>query len=588
MIRRMDAVTSPPRERGPSEDRPAETGRVTAGGTRRLRLPSRPWLQFLAFFAALALVLVLVRGDLLWTSGMQNPDEAELMAEGRSAAGNLFPYSDYTTSTHLFLWPFLLGLLGLVGVPLTLVTAHVIGGLSYVLLGTTGWFLTMRRIGGARAALLVLPTALVLLMGYGPGTSDFLSMTSEALPLVILCVAALVMLGPGHPITSRQLVVGSLVAGLAVWAKPQSGPVAAAFVGACVLMACVENHRDRGAASRTPAVRHLVRSMVLAVVAFIAPTVVLLGVMMLGGTLDDFAREPLAAMWGYAADRDVSQGIVAPPLTGRLAGVTSFATSFPFALAWALGALLSTALLARLESRLLRLLGLAAILLPLAAALVCLLPIYPLFPHYATFLYVGCLLATCVAVRLAVPGPEAPAGGRWVEGTYGAVALLAVGMLMLPAVPGQVKDLAQRAGGAITGDGFAFNNEVPRTATRLGVACPPGSRVLVWGWASEFYLYYDWTPASRYANATWLFNPSDKQAEYASILEGELRQDPPGCIVEALGPPFFAGIDPANTLSTLVPGVSSLLDSCYDASDEQTFDGRPVRLYHRKASCPRG
>ncbi len=251
-----------------------------------------------------------------------------------------------------------------------------------------------------------------------------------------------------------------------------------------------------------------------------------------------------------------------------------------------MGALLSTALLARLGSRLLRGLGLAAILLPLGSALICLLPIYPLFPHYATFLYVGCLLATCVAVRLAVPGQDDLTGGKWVEGTYGAVALLVVGMLMLPSVPGQVKDLAQRSGHAITGDGFAFNNAIPRKATRLGVACPSGSRALVWGWASELYAYYDWTPASRYANATWILNPSDKQAEYASILEGELRQDPPGCIVEALGPPFFAGIDPANSLTTLVPGVSSLLESCYTGSDETTFDGRPVRLYHRTGTCP--
>ena len=394
------------------------------------------------------------------------------------------------------------------------------------------------------------------------------------------------MLGPGHPMTNRQLVIGGLVAGLAVWAKPQSGPVAAAFVGACVVMACVEHQRAGSAASRRGVVPHLVRSMALAVVAFIAPTVLFLGVMMLGGTLDEFAREPVASMWGYAADRDVSQGIVAPPLTSRLAGLAGFATSFPFAVVWALGGLLTMPLLASLGSRLLRVLGLTAYLLPLAATLICLLPIYPLFPHYATFLYVGCLLATCVAVRLAVPGQDDRTGGRWVEGTYGAVSLAVVAMLMLPTVPGQVKDLAQRSGSAIKGDGFAFDNAIPRTATRLGVACPPGSRVLVWGWASELYAYYDWTPASRYANATWLIYANSKQAEYASILEGELRRDPPGCIVEALGPPFFAGIDPANTLTTLVPGASSLLESCYTGSDETTFDGRPVRLYHRTSTCP--
>ncbi len=585
MIRRMDAVTSPPRERGPSEDRPAETRRVTAGWTSRLRLPSRPWLQFLAFFAVLALVLVLVRGDLLWTSGMQNPDEAELMAEGRSAAGNLFPYSDYTTSTHLFLWPFLLGLLGLVGVPLTLVTAHVISGLSYVLLGTTGWFLTMRRIGGVRATLLVLPTTLVLLMGYGPGTSDFLSMTSEALPLVILCVAALVMLGPSHPMTNRQLVIGEHGRGTRdldeAAERSRGGGVRRRLRpdGVCRARARTRRRVTTGTVPR------LLRSMALAVLAFVTPTVVFVGVMMLGGTLDEFVREPVASMWGYAAHRDVSQGIVAPPLTGRLAGVR-LRELVPVRVGVGTGSAPLHGVAGPPRVPPAPGLGLAAILLPLGSALICLLPIYPLFPHYATFLYVGCLLATCVAVRLAVPGQDDLTGGRWVEGTYGAVALLVVGMLMLPTVPGQVKDLAQRSGHAITGDGFAFNNAIPRTATRLGVACPPGSRALVWGWASELYAYYDWTPASRYANATWILNPSNKQAEYASILEGELRQDPPGCIVEALGPPFFAGIDPANTLSTLVPGVSSLLESCYTASDETTFDGRPVRLYHRKSSCP--
>ena len=169
MMRRMESVGSPVETRASGEHPPARARAVTGRWPGWLALPSRPWLQFLLAFVVLAVLLVLVRGNLLWTSGMQNPDEAELMAEGRGAATDLFPYSGYTTSTHLFLWPFLLGVLDLVGVPLTLVTAHVIGGLSYVLLGTTGWFLMMRRIGGVRAAFLVLPTAMVLLLGYGPG-----------------------------------------------------------------------------------------------------------------------------------------------------------------------------------------------------------------------------------------------------------------------------------------------------------------------------------------------------------------------------------------------------------------------------------
>lgn len=524
-------------------------------------------------FGLLALLLVLVRGNLLWSNGMMNPDEAELMAEGRTAALDLFPYSGYTSSTHLFLWPFALGALELLGVPLTLVTAHVIGGLCYVLISTTGWFLMMRRIGGFRAALLVLPTATVLLMGHAPdGALDFLSMASEELSLVILAIAALVMLGPTRPMSSKQLVVGSLVGGLAVWAKPQSGPVAVALIAACVFMTCVERQRSQKDVRTGAALRYILRSGALAMLAFVTPTLVFLGVMGLGGTLDDFARESLAAMWNYTAHRDVSQGIVAPPLTDRLSGIVDFAKSYPFAAAWALGAVFSLGLLTRLESRLLRGLALAAIVLPVVAALICLLPIHPLFAHYANFLYLGCLLASCVAVRLAVPGQDNVTRGRWVEATLLGGSVAAVVILVLGVVPGRFSD-------------FSFREAVPRDATPLAADCPAGSRVLAWGWTSELYVYYDWVPASRYVNGTWVIYPSLHQAEYASTLRGELQRNPPDCIVEALGPAFFANIDPTNTLSTVVPGISPLLASCYKKSAANTFDGRAVTLYRRTANC---
>src|SRR4051812_34724837 len=105
MMRRMSRLTDALRTR---ESRTRDAADDTEGPPGRR---SNPWLQLLLMVLLLTVVLVLVRGGLLWTVGMQNPDEAELMAEGRTAALDLFPYSGYTSSTHLFLWPFLLGVL---------------------------------------------------------------------------------------------------------------------------------------------------------------------------------------------------------------------------------------------------------------------------------------------------------------------------------------------------------------------------------------------------------------------------------------------------------------------------------------------
>jgi hypothetical protein len=562
---------------GPSQTEPRTTSLGPRGRSVGL---GHPAVQFMLVFALLALALVLLRGNLLWTSRMLNPDEAELMAEGRTASLDLFPYSGYTSSTHLFLWPFVLGVLDVVGVPMTLVTAHILSGLSYVFLSTTGWFLMMRRIGGLRAALLVLPPATLLLMGYGrlDGSIDFLSMTSESLPLVILSVAALVLLGPSRPMSTSQLIAGSMVAGLAVWAKPQSGPIAVAFIAACVLITCVENAPSADRIRLAEVSRTILRSGLVALLAFGTPTVVFLGVMALGGTLDDLVREPLAAMWNYTAHRDQSEGFVAPGFSDRLAGVGQFTLSFPFAAVWALGALLHLHLLGRLGPLWMRALGLVAILLPVAAAVLSLWPIHPLFTHYANFLYLGCLLASCVAVRLVMPGREEVRRGRPIELACVALSIAVVSTVLLVRIPITVGRLT-------TADDPLVASAVDPNATSLSTDCPTGSRVLVWGWAAELYATYDWTPASRFVNATWQIFPNRRQGEWSSILRDELRQDPPACIVEALGPDFFYDIDPSSTISSVVPGVSSLLESCYAESAATTVDDRPVTLYRLTGSC---
>jgi hypothetical protein len=310
----------------------------------------------------------------------------------------------------------------------------------------------------------------------------------------------------------------------------------------------------------------------VAVLAFVTPTLVFVGVMALGGTLDDLVREPLAAMWNYSAHRDESEGFVAPAFSDRLTDVARFSLSFPFAAVWALGALLHLRLLARFGPPWLRSLGVVAILLPVAAAVCSFLPIHPLFTHYGNLLYLGCLLASCLAVRLAAPGREDVLRGRPIELACVAVSIAVVSAVLVVRIP--------------SGDENLTASPVDADATSLTAACPTGSRVLVWGWASELYASYDWTPASRYVNATWQIFPSRRQAEWSSILRGELRRDPPACIVEALGPDFFYDIDPSSTIGSVVPGVSSLLESCYAESAASALDDRPVTLYRLTGSCP--
>jgi hypothetical protein len=350
-------------------------------------------------------------------------------------------------------------------------------------------------------------------------------------------------------------------------------------------MTWVERQRSEGDVRAGSALRFILRSGSVALLAFATPTIVFLTVMLLGGTLDDFAREPVAAMWNYTAHRDTSQGVVAPPLGDRLVGVYNFAKTYPFAAAWALGAVLTMPLLARLRSNLLRGIGLVAMLLPAVASLACLLPIHPLFPHYASFFYAGCLLASCVAVRLADPARDRSIRWRWVEFVCVAVVSVMAGNLVLDVVGPRLSGVAQHSRQALSGEGFDFENHVPRDATPLGAECQARGRVLVWGWVSELYAYYDWVPASRYVNATWMIYPSRNSAEYGSIMLRELRRDPPDCIIEALGPAFFANMDPASTMGAVVPGASALLESCYAPSTANLFDTRQVTLYRRTASC---
>lgn len=527
--------------------------------------PRRGWTAWYPPIFALVLLLILLwvtRGDFLTSHAAFNPDEAELIAEARRASLDLIPYSTYTGTTHLFLWPMLLALLGKLGVPLTLATAHVLAGLSYVWIAFAGWYVIARSAGWIVAGIFVLPTSLYLLTA----KNDFLSLGTELLPLSIVMLAAITALAPeGRHSRGRLVIVGTLT-GLSVWAKPQIAPLALAVLLVAILHRNLLVAHAVARCKTSPSIWH---DTLAGIVGLVLPSVVFLTIMLFAGTLHSFFEEPVRFQLSYVFSRAATGGS-APSLAGRLQEDATFILQYPMAFPWAIAGLVGWSQIALGHRRSSRWMAMAAWLAPLVAAFFGLLLAFPIFPHYANNLYSACLISGMTGAtfvrhfssdRRSFWRPVSPSLLLFVP-----IALLSV-IVWSTSIPPP-----------------AASNPRP-SITPLTQACPARSRVLVWGWAAELYSYYDWTPASRYVDSVWQILPTEGRPYYQRTLLSELSGDPPTCIVEALGSQFFGDYTHADAITTVLPSATSLVDRCYMERRMPLQDGREVTVFRRTTRC---
>ena len=185
--------------------------------------------------AGFVVVAVVVRGIAISNPEWLNPDEAELMVQGRAAMGSPVPFTSWTMGTTGPFWVQFLALLGWLGTPMTLAAAHL---LAAVLLGAIGGmvFVPLRRTHGLHAAALLglawwLPVALIFPVG---GAGDFGTLATELLPAAFVTAAGLV---PASRLAAQPwlfLVMGVL-GGLAIGSKYQVLPIVAGLFVARVI-----------------------------------------------------------------------------------------------------------------------------------------------------------------------------------------------------------------------------------------------------------------------------------------------------------------------------------------------------------------
>jgi hypothetical protein len=366
-----------------------------------------------------------------------------------------------------------------------------------------------------------LPMVLTL-MGY---LIDFAPLSTEYLPSALLLIAAVI---PTETLTRRPwlyLAVG-LLCGLAVGAKYQAAPLALAVLLVHLIMAGNNQWRV------------WLRALVWYTAGFLLPfTAVGLAMLLDPNVSVVIIKQSLNFLADYGN---------ALSMTKRLSNSGDLVTQMPMVLlalaVYWLGA--RSAGRVQICRAIMVLAGLAAVF---AGGMG--------FAHYLIFLYAA--IAMAIGLPLKASAQLVPFTRRRIVAT-GAVAIVAMIGWLLSFGPflGTVSrthrhDLA-----------IALSASSAPRDPRLAQACPAGSNVVVWGWAPELYVTYSWNNAIPLLNVTQLtWVPKNHSSGY-EITRHAVEDKSTDCIVNAIGSPFVGG-GGLDTLLTIYPGISSLLDKEY-------------------------
>lgn len=538
--------------------------------------------------AIIVLLAIWVRGDSLLSGNVLNADEAELLAEGKRAALSWVPYATSTDTTHLYPWAFGLGMLARLGFNLELPLAHLLSALAYVVVLGSVWWVLYRRVSVLTAALAVGGPALVLLTARD--SPDFASMSSELLPVVLLAVAILVAFGPRASMGRARFATAMVLVGIAPIAKPQ------ALLLAFAIWVVLAAHWTRLRAAQRGPTQSTWRRWAEAAGWSLIPSAVLILAMIAGGTFSRFVSEPVAFNLHYLVNRNGGNADVDLSITGRLAALSTHFGAIMVCLLplFAAGSAKRGAILLRPSAWASTWRRPAAALLGISLAgflAVAITP--PYFPHYQVLIYAGALFAAACSSSIATspqsPAPWLPAKPRGIA----ALPLMAI-LFLATAVP-----LAPRFAtfpswpsgwsalwGARPDESADYIPSPEDPWAPVATDCPAGSTVLVWGWVSELYSWRGWEPASRYVNSGWVLNDSPRLQTYRQRLFQEVESDPPRCIVNAVGPQWFAWYPESATFEATMVAARAWLRRCYVAKRVQLPD-RPLRYFVRRPSCER-
>jgi hypothetical protein len=482
---------------------------------------------------------------------------------------SLVPYEKFSSPTYGPTWALFLGVIGRLGFPLTMALAHLLSSLIAALVCIVALIGISKMTDWFVATLLIFPLAIC--WGYGFNHADYWSLSTELLPLFLLVLGASISFAWAQ--RPLWIAFGASLLGLAAWSKYHFG-----LVVLMALLAAVQKLRQGGCS--------WLSSVSLIFVSANIWIALLAGISLTKGVPVSLVVESLEITADYIRGGGASgltQQKDAGVATRLSALATSILTIFP------LIPVLSTLVIISSRCRQtptdltdcykganwLRRIVWRSEIWVVIGAVVTVTVTYPIFPHYNYVIIGGVMVGLIISldserrVRRKSDISGLPPQHSFVQDKYFRIhsyliLLLAIGV----SAPGFVSSSAVLPNIAIS-DIFdepsaRWERAVDDEGNPLSESCPPRSKVLVWGWSSEVYAFYDWIPASRYVNTVALIDNNSLNItveRYRERMSQELADFPPDCVIDATGPSFFPGFGRDESMEQQVPSIWSALQS---------------------------
>jgi hypothetical protein len=491
-----------------------------------------------------ALCVISFLTHLLFTrlSWMMNPDESELLATARLAARPGGLYANYTTSTYGPVWPEFLALLSHFGMHLEHVNAHRLALIMKILIFVTPQYLALKKFKFATLGPVIIPLNIALFL---PTSNEFAFLATELLPLIFLSTAVIVILYMNNEFSN---VLAGCLFTLAVFSKYQS------LLMFFILIFFIFLRNIRGGVFNPISFRGALLKFGGSIVVSFCIFVFSLKI---SNTFGVFFNESFLTAINYSTAGGFGGG--ADYFEKLKVGSTLLISQPIVVISLFLFLLLiqnqvfsdSFFLLGNREIRYGNLMYLSFTFFSLIGFTTISIPGNG-FPHYLLFFIwtqVVYLLAFAMMTKQrSLTLKNHPPTKSLLKTKYYVFTLsLIVFVSTFGSVSSTLSSLLKAS------DTIEANNARFKELDKSEVLnyCPVNSEVLVWGWSSELFAYYDWTPVPYIVNDVSRIKFSFLSENFTRNVQSAISSGSTDCVFEAIGKQYFGSFTSSEGLESL-------------------------------------